>query len=245
MRKVRSAVAAPGGSVAQLKPNVPTIRPRRIRELLFIVLGVCVLAGLASALQNAITPPNAAEATPSPVAAANAATVSEPEPTDAPTPKPDRHGERQMAQDYWQHVISKAAFAETALTFAGASLVNEDKVSAYQMLQRAKQYAFDAANASSENVPPGWDDVHEHMSNAMSGFGTAYEKMADALDSDRTSDYAKARDDAGYAQSEYGEAVHLARVHYISMGGRWQDVSDGTVEAKSMMDLFKALAGSK
>jgi hypothetical protein len=164
--------------------------------------------------------------------------------TDPPTPKPDRHAQRQVEHDYWERIIEKGAVAQSALTLAGAALLNEDRASAYEILKKAKTVAFDAANESSDGVPDGWDDVKDHLSNAFADYGTAYDTMAGALDSDKPSEYAQAREYAQSAQDEFDQAVHLARVHYVDMGGRWQDVSDGTAEAKSMQDMLKALSGA-
>lgn len=193
----------------------------------------------------------AAAATSRPATSTAAATTPAPAPTDTPTPvetltpKPDRHADRQIAQDYWKRVIGKAAFAQNAMLFATANAMNADAVSTYQFVKTAKKFADDGANEAGTNVPPGWDDVSEHMSNAMAGYSAGFDRALSAIDSEKTSDWAEALESTRNAKDEYDQAVHLARVHYIDMGGRWQDVSDGAAEQKALVQLEQMMLGGR
>jgi hypothetical protein len=192
---------------------------------------------LAASATSPRAAPTADPATPAP------APTDTPKRAETPTPKPDHHADRQIAQDYWQRVIGKAAFAQNAMLFATANAMNADAVSTYQFVKTAKKFADDGANEAGTNVPPGWDDVSEHMSNAMSGYSAAFDRALAAIDSEKTSDWAEALQSTRDAKDEYDQAVHLARVHYMDMGGRWQDVSDGAAEQKALLQLEQMMLG--
>ncbi len=163
-------------------------------------------------------------------------------PTDEPTLRPpDRHAQREVAHTWWNKIIVEAAIADGARQGAVDAIASGDLVAASALVKKAHQYSLDASNRVSDGVPDGWDDVAEHLSNAMAGFAAMYEKMERAIDDAKPSTMASAVDDNDNANAELQQAVHLARVHYVAMGGKWSDITDGSSEAKAMGNLVHAL----
>jgi len=156
------------------------------------------------------------------------------EPTDSPTqePKPklkprpvDHHEEREVAQKYWSAVLVQAVMIEAAQYNLKQSIGHDDLVEASRYAMQARDTARVTAGQIGRNVPPGWQDVEEQTAASMQHFVRAYAAVTDAIDSEKPSDMAAAIEASDTANSEIEKAVHLARLHYVAMGGKWSDIA--------------------
>ena len=73
--------------------------------------------------------------------------------------------------------------------------------------------------------------MKDHMSNAMANFASMYDRLHSVIDDPKPSTMAAASEDNDAANTELDRAIHLARLHYIAMGGKWNDITDGKSEA--------------
>ena len=168
------------------------------------------------------------------------ADTAAPEPTAAPTPKPDMHAAREVDQHYWKQVIVTEILANAALHVAQANLHESDVVSASGNLKEAAKYSSAAHHFASVDVPRGWNDVSAQLSEVTDEFSAGFTTMRKAIDTGAVSDMSDALSHSQAANDKLVIATHLARVHYVAMGGKWSDISDGSDEANAMNGLVDA-----
>ncbi len=161
------------------------------------------------------------------------------EPTEAPTPKPDRHDERVRIQTYWNHVINSLAMANEATVAASSAVQGGDLVSASHFLKQGQEAAMHAKEMSQSEVPDGYNEVGSTLFTASDTFANAVGKESDFLDTQTPSVAADALEQRQRAQSEIEDAQHVARMKYVDLGGKIDDLSSFADAANAADQLLK------
>jgi hypothetical protein len=161
-----------------------------------------------------------------------------------PAPAPNRHGEREAAQTYWHDIILGAVMADGFRALARDALGDGDTTNASTYVDKAAGYSSATVEAAHKYLPPGWDDVEEAVSQSMSHMSAAYKHLRNAINLNTPSERSDAIQMSDRAKEELVHAIHLARVHYVAMGGKATDISDGTAEAQGMAELIETIKGS-
>lgn len=163
-----------------------------------------------------------------------------------PARTPNRHAERDVAQTYWHDIILGAVMADAYRILARDALGEGATTNASTYVDKAASYSGATVEAAHKDLPPGWDDVEESVTQSMSDMSTAYKHLRNAIDLDTPSEKSDAIQMSDRAKDELTHAIHLARVHYVAMGGKAADISDGTAEAQGMAEIIQTMkAGSK
>lgn len=161
-----------------------------------------------------------------------------------PVPTPNRHGERETAQTYWHDIILGAVMADGFRVLARDTLGEGDATNASTYVDKAAGYSSATVEAAHKDLPPGWDDVEEAVARSMDDMSTAYKHLRNAIDVNTPSERSNAIQMSDRAKEELMHAVHLARVHYVAMGGKAADISDGSAEAQGMAELIETMKGA-
>lgn len=162
--------------------------------------------------------------------------------TEPPAPKPDHHTERQAIQVYWNHVINSLAIANEATVAASTFVQNADLVSASQMLKQGRGATEQAKEMSQKDVPDGYNEIASTLLLASNDFADAITKESDYLDSSTPSVGAEALSKKQSALSQIEDAQHAARLKYVELGGKIDDLESFAGAAKATDDLMKVLS---
>jgi len=157
----------------------------------------------------------------------------------ATTPKPDRHAERERIQTYWNHVINSLAMANEATVAAAASVQGGDLVSASRFLKQGQEAATHAKEMSQSEVPNGYSEVGSTLFTASDTFADSIRKESDFLDTRAPSVAAEALEQRQRAQGEIEDAQHAARLKYVDLGGKIDDLSSFADAANAADQLLK------
>ena len=152
------------------------------------------------------------------------------------------HDRRMPMKAYWDRNLGHYTVAKVAMGRAMQAVQQGDFLSGSQLADKVKQYGFDGANESANDVPEGWDEVHSHLSNAFAGLADAGGKFADALDEKTLKSQKAAIEAVQYEQTEFADALHLARESFKAAGGNGSDLSDGVAEYGSIDSLLDTFA---
>jgi hypothetical protein len=228
-----------------VEKHLQRVSPRLARFMVWIaVVGACLIAGCGRGGQQDDHPYAHFSSQPQPVSPKFTVTEPTPKPTPTPTPrpKPNLHAHREVAHTYWNGIVIASIMADVARQMAGSAIGDDDLVLASRYFRLAQQYSGAAAKMADEHVPPGWEDVRDAARSSSLTIAEAYGTAQTALDSGKPSDIATALDQSDAARERYAEALHLARVHYIAIGGKWSDLTDGSEEATGLAAVVKSAA---
>jgi len=128
----------------------------------------------------------------------------------AAAPVSDPIAPRRAMKAYWDRTHNDYHLALNAVQ---AAMINPRDA------EQAKQISQDGANDASHDVPDGWGDISQHMSNTLAGLLD----LAGKIESD--ADRQSIEDASEYQRTEFAEAEHLEREAYVNAGGDRRDLS--------------------
>jgi len=209
--------------------------PGQARDMLngFLALSVLIFAGvvvvgiIAGLFSNATHEPVTASAHPQRASAAR-----------------DQHAERESARAYWMKITLGLAIANETIAFAKDSVSRGDTVQANQYLAAGEQYASRVSNMVATDRPDGWDDVGDGLRSSADYLADALRDFNAFMDSNKPSDGASALDASDKAKSIIEATTHTARLKYIAMGGKWDDLPDVGSQQSGVDEIMKSIAGS-
>jgi hypothetical protein len=166
-----------------------------------------------------------------------------PEPTPDVTPKPDYHQQRVAYQQYWNKATSGLAMAYVCINYAAKSVEQGDMVSASKLLSRAEDFANQEKQNTEDNVPERFDndDIKLNLFMAANQLADAAYHARSFLDDQKPSDMASAQDLSAQAAEYVTTATHAARLVYIDMGGKGDDLESMQDQATSVVKVMDSL----
>ncbi len=205
-------------------------------RLFAIPLCILMLAGCGSGDSNSSSA--------SPGANASTATDAPTDSTVAPQAPPDRHSKRAAARDWYLRIINPSATTRAAIIIASDEINNGDTVDASAILKKASEQASQSLLATEEDAPAGWDDVKSSFQAASAELKLSVDNFHDFLDNQVPSKGADAKEHLENYANDFMQAVHQARVHYIAMGGKGSDLSDGVDLMNTEVEVFRSMESS-
>jgi hypothetical protein len=176
-------------------------------------------------------------ATPMPDSTASAEDVQA---VDTPTPV-DSHARRATAQEWYLRVVNQVSLTRACVTIAGDFIEKGDSVNASAILKRAIDTAAKAASAANDNTPEGWSDVQGSFFSATNDLKDAVSSLRSYLDNQEPSSAADSKDKVESSAESFRRGVQQARSHYVAMGGKSDDLSNGSDMTESTIKLLRSM----